>query len=138
MESGTRLNNNIGATEFMQQRRILLEESEGQGKFSCSSACRNLCDIFKKVYQRRSYSTSQEKTLLSFLRLRAWIAHSLYTALRLYNWVAGQSAWQKKNISKSCLDDDQVAQAASPSDVDESSSTDCISLGFRDDFLEQV
>ena len=134
MDTGAHLNNNIGAAEFVQQRRILLEESEGQGKFSCSTTCRTLFEIFKKVYQRRSYSTNQEKTLLSFLRLRARIAHSLYTALRLYNWASGKSAWQKKNIIESCLDDGQVAPVN-----DESSSTfDCISLGFRNDFHEQV
>ena len=110
----------------------MLEESEEQGKFECSSTFRNLFDIFKKVYQRRIYSTNQEKTLLNSLRLRAWIAHSLYTALRLYNWFAGESDWLKKNINKSCLDNEQDAP------VDESSPFDCKPLDYRDDFQEQV
>ena len=127
METG----HNIGAAEFMQQRQILLEESEGQGKFSCSTTFRNLFDIFKKVYQRRSYSTNQEIQVLNFLRFRAWIAHSLYTFLRLYNWFDGRSDWLKKNINQSCLDDEQVAPA------DESSPIDCVSSDYRDDFQEK-
>ena len=116
----------------MKQRQIRLEESEGQGKLSCSSTFHNLFDIFKKVYKRRSNSTKQEIQVLNFLRLRAWIAHSLYTLLRLYNWFDGRSDWLKKNIDKPCLDDEQVEPA------DESSQIDCVSSDYRDDFRDKV
>ena len=56
----------------------------------------------------------------------------LFTVLRLYNWFSGESDWLKKNINKSCLDDEQDAP------VDESSPFDCKPLDYRDDFQEQV